>query len=65
MIKPIVNQAIGFYICVEGISQAEMLAFLFDAAHEREKFAKRASHRYRKLYFLVLVFCILHVSRRL
>ena len=33
---------------MEGISQAEMLAFLFDAAHEREKFAKRASHRLSK-----------------
>ena len=37
------------FICVEGISQAEMLAFLFDAAHEREKFAKHASHRYHSL----------------
>ena len=33
------------FFCVEGISQAEMLAFLFDAAHECEKLAKRASHR--------------------
>ena len=28
----------------EGISQAEMLAFLFDAACESEKLAKRVSH---------------------
>ena len=51
------------FIYVEGISQAEMLAFLFYAkatsqklclhtfmttAREREKFAKRASHCLRK-----------------
>ena len=34
-----------FLICVEGISQAGMLAFRFGAAHEREKLAERVSHR--------------------
>ena len=53
----------SIFICVEGISQAEMLAFLFYAkatshklclhkfmttARERAKFAKRASHRLHK-----------------
>ena len=32
-------------ICAEGISQAGMLAFQFGAAREREKLAKRVSHR--------------------
>ncbi len=45
-------------ICVEGISQAEMLAFLFDAAHEREKFAKPASHRFIfEVYSIFINFC--------
>ena len=36
------------FFCAEGISQAGMLAFQFGAAREREKLAKRVSHRYRK-----------------
>ena len=32
-----------FFICVEGISQAEMLAFLFGAARESEKLAESVS----------------------
>ncbi len=34
----------GVIFCVEGTSQAEMLAFLFGAARESEKLAKRVSH---------------------
>ena len=40
--------AVEDLICAEGISQAEMLAFQFGAAREREKLAKRVSHRFRK-----------------
>ena len=32
-------------ICAKGISQVGMLAFQFGAAREREKLAKRVSHR--------------------
>ena len=38
----------GFFICAEGISQAEMLVFLFGAARESEKLAKRVSHDFMK-----------------
>ena len=36
------------FICAEGISQEEMLAFLFGAARESEKLAKPASHDLKK-----------------
>jgi hypothetical protein len=36
------------FICGEGISQAEMLVFLFGAAREFEKSAKRVSHDLKK-----------------
>ena len=35
-----------YFICAEGISHAEMLAFLFGTARESEKLAKRVSHDY-------------------
>lgn len=35
--------------CAKGTSQAEMLAFLFGAARESEKFAKRISHDCRRI----------------
>ena len=38
----------GFFICEEGIRQDGMLAFQFGAAREREKLAKRGSHRWKK-----------------
>ena len=44
------------FICVEGISQAETFVFPFDAAHEREKLAKHASHRFLNISFVMLVF---------
>ena len=37
--------AMHFFNLQEGIRQAGMLAFPFAAAHEREKLAKRVSHR--------------------
>ncbi len=37
-----------FSVCAEGISQAGMLAFQFGAAREREKLAKRVSHRFKE-----------------
>ena len=33
------------FICAKGTSQAGMLVFQFGAAREREKLAKRVSHR--------------------
>ena len=37
-----------FSVCAEGISQAGMHAFPFGTAHEREKLAKRVSHRFKE-----------------
>ena len=46
-----------FLICAKGISQAEMLAFLFGAARESEKLAKRVSHD----CFLIFIWEILSI----
>ena len=35
--------------CAKGTSQAEILVFLFGAARESEKFAKRTSHDCKKI----------------
>ena len=39
----------GVFFCAKGTSQAEMLVFLFGAARESEKFAKRISHDCKKI----------------
>ena len=49
------SSVVMLFICAEGISQAGMLAFQFGAAREREKLAKRVSHR----FFSFSSFCLI------